>query len=132
MAAGISARLTVGEGRRFAFTVGAAFLVLAALSRWRGHPAAPIVLGALGTLLLAAGMLAPGRLGPAYRAWMGLALAVSKVTTPILLGVVYFGVLTPTGILMRLFGRRPLPATAQGASVWVRRAGAASDLRHQF
>ena len=37
MAAGIPARLTAAEGRKFAFTVAAAFLVLAALLWWRGR-----------------------------------------------------------------------------------------------
>ncbi len=86
VAVGIPARLTAREGRRFAFTVGTAFLVLAAISAWRGHTLPPRVLGALGGALLLAGLVVPGRLSRVHRAWMGLALALSKVTTPIMIG----------------------------------------------
>ena len=47
-------------------------------------------------------------LGPVERAWMGLAHAISKVTTPIVMGVMYLLVLTPVGLLRRRFGGNPL------------------------
>jgi hypothetical protein len=118
MAEGIPARLTPAQGRKFAFTVGLAFLALAGVSRWRGHHWPPIVLVTLGAVLLIAGTLVPSRLGPVQRSWMGLAHAMSKVTGPIFLGVVYFGVLTPIGLLMRLFGRNPMKHSARDGSYW--------------
>jgi hypothetical protein len=134
VATGIPARLTPGEGRRFGLTVGAAFLVLAALMWWRGRTAGPIAFGTVGALLLIAGLAVPGRLGPVHRAWMGVALLLSKVTTPIFMGVVYFLVLTPTGFVLRLLGRHPLGAPDRTESVWVRRAQGQrrSDLLRQF
>lgn len=130
LAAGIPARLTAAEGRRFGLTVGAAFLVLAALLWWRGHPLGLRLAGGAGTLLVLAGVAIPGRLGPVYAAWMKLALMLSKVTTPVFMGIVYFVVLTPIGLLRRLFTSRPV----RGDSLWVLRdAGMrASDLERQF
>lgn len=129
-----SARLTPAEGRKFAVTVGIAFLVLAGISFWRGHRIPVIVLGALGAVLLLAGLVVPGQLGPVYRAWMGLALAISKVTTPIFMSLVYFLVLTPTGVVMRRVGHRALQHAADGGSYWQRRPQGerASDLTRQF
>ena len=49
----IPTRLSAAEGRKFAFTVGIAFLVLAGISYWRGHTRVPVVLGSLGGVLLA-------------------------------------------------------------------------------
>ena len=138
MADAVSARLTAHASRRelrsFALSVGGAFLALAALLSWRGRPNAALVLVVAGAILVAVGVAAPTRLGPVYRAWMTLALAMSRVTTPILMGLVYFGVLTPTGLVMRLFGRRPLPGARPAATVWVDRPAGArrSDLRRQF
>jgi hypothetical protein len=88
----------------------------------------------LGTLLVAAGLLAPARLGPVYRGWMRLAHAMSRVTTPVFLGVVYFGVFTPLGLVMRLLGRRALGGAKGSGSYWVERPPGArrSDLRRQF
>ena len=89
MAHGIPARLTSSEGRKFAFTVGAAFLALTALVWWRQKPTLMMVFGALGGVLLLLGIVAPTRLGPIQRAWMGLAHLISKVTTPIFMGIIY-------------------------------------------
>ena len=133
MAMGIPARLSPREGRKFAFTVGIAFLVLGAISAWRGHYFPPRILGTLGGSLLLAGVIVPGRLGGIHRAWMGLAHAISKVTAPIMVGVVYFVVITPIGLLMRLFGKNPLRKRERDGGFWVpASSGGRSNLETQF
>jgi hypothetical protein len=126
--------LTRSEGRRFGLVVGGAFLVLGAISRWRGHPVASIVLWSIGGALVAGGLLIPSFMGPVHRAWMKLALALSRITTPILMGLIYFGLFTPMGILRRLLGRNAL-VRPPGESFWISRApdaGRRSDLKRQF
>ena len=131
----VPARLTPQEGRKFAFPVGIAFGVLAAIVTWRGHTTLAGVFAALSGALLLAGLIVPGKLGPVYRAWMGFALAISKVTTPIFMGIIYFIVITPFGVVMRLFGRNPVAHKPVNGSYFVVRAtGAArkSNLTRQF
>ena len=101
-------------------TVGIAFLVLAALLWWRGRQVAPVV-GVVGALLVVAAFLVPSQLGPVQRAWMGLAHMISKITTPIFMGVVYFVVLTPIGLLKRTLGSNPMAPRSDGSSYWVAR-----------
>lgn len=140
MADGIPAGLnqppfTAKDGRKFGLTVGAAFALLGAVSRWRGHDVAPLVLWSLGGALLAGGALIPAYLGGVFRAWMGLAHLLSKVTTPIFMGVIYFVVIAPMGIAMRLFGRDPLAHRATGTGYWVTRTAdpdKANSLSRQF
>lgn len=135
MATGIPARLTPREGRNFGWTVGAAFLALSGLLWWRGKHSAALVFLALGAVLVLAGLVAPARLGPIQRAWMGFARLLSLVTTPIFMGIVYFLVLTPTGWLMRLFGRNPIRRTPSEGSFWIRRPtedGQRGRMEHQF
>jgi len=85
---------------------------------WRGkHGAVPYV-GGLGAALILAGLLAPTALSPVNRAWMGLAHLLSKVTTPIFMGLVYFVVLTPISLGMRLMGKNPLVHKEQGSGFW--------------
>jgi Saxitoxin biosynthesis operon protein SxtJ len=119
--AGIPARLTPAEGRKFGLLVGGAFLAFATISWWRGHVTAPKVLLVIGLPLVLAGLLVPGRLGPVYRGWMGFAKVLSKVTTPIFMGLVYYVVLTPIGLTRRLFGGDPLVRKPQGSGYWVAR-----------
>ena len=134
MAARIPTRLSAREGRHFALTVGAAFAALGAVLWWRGLPVGALLAAALGGLLALAGLAVPGRLGPVYRTWMGLALAISKVTTPILMGIVYFLVITPTGLLRRAFGHNSLVTSKGAPSFWADRepTGRRSDLQRQF
>jgi hypothetical protein len=131
----VPAGLTPREGRRFGLTVGVAFLVFGSISRWRGHAIAPFVLWSLGGGLTLLGALIPGRLGPIYRAWMGLAHLLSRVTTPLFMGIVYFLVITPMGFLQRLFGRNPLVHPDRGGSYWISRtprSGPDDSMRNQF
>ena len=135
MADGIPARLSRGEARQFGLLVGAAFLVLGALQWWRGRPSSALVFGALGAALVVSGVMLPGALVPVRRGWMGMAAGLSKVTTPIFMGVVYFGVLTPVGVVRRLFGGSPLKSRPTGSSRWVvrdSRARQPEDMQHQF
>ena len=135
MAQGIPARLTPAEGRKFALTVGAAFLVLAAIFWWRERQTLMIFAGSLGGALAVAGLVAPGKLGPVYRAWMRLALLISKVTTPIFMGATYFLVLAPSGLLMRALGKNPIVHKEAGGSFWMERPEGTkrkSDLTRQF
>lgn len=118
MAKYIPARLTPAEGRKFGFTVGAAFVAIALFLWWRQRHIGMQVTGTLGLLLLIGGLAAPTSLGPVQRAWMGLAHAISKVTTPIFMAVVYYLVLTPTGLLLRAIGRDPLTPPGSSDSRW--------------
>ena len=56
-------------------------------------------------LLVAWASLHPTSLRPAYTAWMHFGLLMSRVTTPLLLGLVFFVIFTPVALAMRLAGR---------------------------
>lgn len=132
MAEGSPARLTAPEGRRFAFTLAAAFGSLAAVLWWRERRSVATALAGLAVALALAGLLLPGRLGPVHRTWMGFAHALSRVTTPIFMGVVYFLVITPVGLVRRAVGGNPLRAQ-HGSSGWVdRQETPRGDLTRQF
>lgn len=141
MAGTVRPRLTPGEGRRFAFTLGGAFLTLGALLWWRSRGSsapyaayAPYAPSLLAALLLAAGALIPTYLGPVQRAWMGLAHAISRVTTPVFMAVVYFMVLAPIGLVMRAGGYNAVRRRADNGSFWVLRAPneQRGDIERQF
>ena len=134
MAAGVPARLTAAQGRRFGFTVGAAFAVFAGIAWWRGSQTTATVLATPGGLLLVAGLLIPTYLGPVERAWMKLAHVISKVTTPIVMGAMYLLVMTPIGFLRRAFGGNPMMHEPEGSSYWKPRPDGqrAGNLQRQF
>lgn len=106
------------QGRRFALTLAAAFAVFAAVAYWRRSEATASVTGALAGAFLVAAAIAPSHLAPIERGWMWVAHAISRVTTPIFLGLVYFVVLTPAGMLRRTIGRNPLVRQAGENGYW--------------
>ena len=127
MATGIPARLSAADGRKFGLTVGTAFLAFGAIALWRGKQRTAMVLLALGSLLVLGALVAPTALGPVERAWMGLAAAISKVTTPIFMGIVYFLVILPIGLVRRLTGNSPILPRGRAASRWDAHVPAVAD-----
>jgi hypothetical protein len=125
----------VASGRRFGVTVGLAFIALALLVWWRGHPVATGVLGAAGGALVVGGLVVPGAMQRVERWWMAGARALSRVTTPLLLGIVYMVVVMPIGFAARLLKATSLRRAETAGGFWVRRERndpKRGGLRHQF
>jgi hypothetical protein len=128
------------EDRKFVFTVSAAFIVLAGVIALRGRTLPAMVPAALAALLMLTSVLLPRTIPAIHRGWMAGAHAISRVTTPIVLGIVYYLVLTPTGLIRRMAGRSSLrkagpPPRSGPHTYWVSRAVRArppGDMRRQF
>lgn len=72
-------------------------------------------------------------LGPFYRVWMGLAQVLGWINTRIVLGLVYFALITPTALVLRLLGKDPLNRCYDKAAKTYRvPAAAKSDLERPF
>lgn len=109
MAAGIPARLSPTELRRFGVTVAIPLAILAALGVWRGYTILPALLGGLAAALGGLALLAAGLLGPVQKVWMAGTHALGSFNTRVLLGLVYLLAMTPIGVVMRrVVGRDPL------------------------
>jgi len=79
----------------------------------------------------------PRALGPLSRAWHGLGLAMHRVMNPLVMGLLFYLTVTPTGLLMRLFGKDPLRLRfdPEAKSYWIERqppGPAPETMRHQF
>jgi hypothetical protein len=96
------------ELRNFGLVVGGLFILIGVWPMvWRGTgPRAwALILG--GPLVLLA-IAAPRLLTWPHRAWMALAHVLGWVNTRIVLGVAFFAVFTPMGLVMRLLGKDPM------------------------
>ncbi|HUF28140.1 MAG TPA: SxtJ family membrane protein [Gemmatimonadaceae bacterium] len=62
----------------------------------------------VGVLLFLWSLLSPGTLPPVYHAWMKFGMGIGTVVSTVLLSVMYFVVVMPVGLLMRLTGTDPL------------------------
>jgi hypothetical protein len=118
--------MTTAEGRKFGLTVGLAFLAIGGVLLWRDHPMKAYGTFALGGVLVLGGLVVPTLLGPVERAWMGLAHLLSKVTTPIFMGIVYFVVMMPIGWIRKRGKGSPI-YRKPGRSQWNEHPPAAAD-----
>jgi len=74
-------------------------------------------------VFLAAALLFSTILSPLNRFWLKLGLLLHKIVSPILLGIMFFGVFTPMGLFGRLLGKDPLRLCLDqdAASYWIER-----------
>ena len=125
------------ELRRFGLILTAGFAIVGGISWWRGHTVPPAVLWSLAALVGTAALVVPRALGPVERWWLRVGLVLAWVNTRIILTVLFYVVLTPIALVMRLF-RDPLDRrrSAEAPSYWHRRTprpdGAAAGYEQQF
>ena len=72
-------------------------------------------------------------LTPLKRGWIKLGEILGKVVAPIIMGFIYFIIITPIGILMRLFGKDLLNIKFnKNKSYWIKRAKDINTMKRQF
>ena len=94
-------------------------LVLAAMGWHKGNARAAWRVGASGAALGALCAVWPGFGRRVYLAWMSVAFVVGTVVSTILLFVLYYAVVAPIGLAMRLAGRDALGLRGERDSFWV-------------
>jgi hypothetical protein len=112
-----------GSDRSFGLVMAAAFAAVTALNAWHAGRLWPWT-GGLAALFLAAALLRPAMLHPLNRVWMRLGLVLHKVVNPIIMGLLFFGTVWPTGLVMRMMGRDllRLKRDPEAASYWIVRS----------
>ena len=94
--------------RKFGLLVGGIFGAIGlwpAVIRGTGPRSWALIIG---VLLLVPALLAPRILAPVYRIWMTVGEALGWINTRILLGVVFYGLITPMGLIRRLRTEDPM------------------------
>ena len=98
--------------RHFGLTTGAIVVVLFGLFLpWVFGFSAPLWPWIVGGVLAIWALMAPSTLKPVYNIWMRFGLVMSRITTPIILGIVFFFVVAPVGFVMRLVRHDPMART---------------------
>ena len=94
--------------RQFGLMVGGVFLLIGLWPFvWR-QEAVRIWAVVPGSLLAIAGLVVPSLLKQVYQGWMRVGHVMGWVNTRIILGVLFYGVVTPMGLVMKVTGRDPM------------------------
>lgn len=96
---------TTKDLRSFGLLVGAVFCVIGIWPLvFRGEPMREWVVGGGGLLVLLGGV-APLLLRPLHTGWMWIGHVLGWINTRILLSIVFYGLITPIGLIFRLMGK---------------------------
>jgi len=95
--------------REFGLTTGAVLAALfGLLLPWLLEFSYPLWPWMIAGVLAVWALIGPGTLRPVYRTWMRFGLLLNRITTPLILGMIFFLLITPTGWILRLLGRDPM------------------------
>jgi hypothetical protein len=97
-------KIVAGSDRTFGVVMAAALAAVTLLNAWHSGRLWPWT-GGLAVLLLAAGLLRPSALNPLNRMWLRFGLLLHRVVNPIVMGLLFYGTVLPTGLAMRMMGK---------------------------
>ena len=127
---------TGSSDRSFGLVFTGVFLIVCLWPLRHGLPPRWWAAGVSAVFLLFTAV-APSMLAPLNRIWTRLGLLLAKVTQPVFLAILFFGVFTPFGVLLRLFGAKLLALRFEPAvqSYWLVRTPPgpqAETMKNQF
>jgi len=84
-------------------------------------------------IFLVLGIINSKILTPLNKLWMKFGLLLGKIIAPIVMGIVFFLVVTPTGILLRLFGKDILMIRKNNSDTyWIKKNNTNNSMKNQF
>jgi len=123
----------ISSNRSFGFLF---FIVFLAISLWPLKSQEDLRLWAfiLSLTFLVLGILNSKFLTPLNKLWYKFGIFLGSIVSPIVMGMVYFIVVTPTGVFMRLLGKDLLKTSKEKhtSTYWMKRNKQQSSMKKQF
>jgi len=109
-----------GTDRSFGIMFAVIFALLALVFRLRGAPETQQwVIGLFSAAMFLIAFMNPAILAPFNRWWMKFSLLLARIVSPIVLGILFFILISPLATVLRLFGRDELKLKNKGkATHW--------------
>ena len=116
------ANIELPSNRKFGLFFTLIFLIAAIYFYLYDHEILSYIFGLLVVTFLVISIYNPKVLAPLNIIWMRFGFLIGKIISPIVMGVIFFGIFTPLAIIMRLFGRDELNLRyKKNDSDWVKR-----------
>ena len=130
-----SSEIELPSNRKFGVFFTLVFAVLAAYFYFSDNVTWTYVASAAALAFLLVTLIKSDALLPLNKLWMRFGLLLGMIVSPIVLGLIFFGLFTPIAILMRLSGRDELRLKCtQKESHWILRGDPIKSVsfKHQF
>tara|TARA_B110000305_G_C19066701_1_gene459652 strand:- start:121 stop:510 length:390 start_codon:yes stop_codon:yes gene_type:complete len=87
----------------------------------------------LAVIFLILGLLNSSFLNPLNKVWFKFGILLGNFVSPIVMGIVFFFIVTPTALIMKIFGKNLLNLKRDNKqSYWVERSSIKSKMKNQF
>jgi|TARA_B100001057_G_scaffold298496_1_gene298653 hypothetical protein len=84
-------------------------------------------------IFLVSGLLNSKFLTPFNKLWFRFGIFLGKIISPVIMGIIFFLVVTPIGLIMRLLGKDVLNLKySENKSYWIEKDGPESKMKNQF
>ncbi len=84
-------------------------------------------------IFLSLGILNSNILSPLNKLWFKFGIFLGKIISPVVMGIIFFLVVTPIGLIMRLLGKDVLNLRYNDyKSYWIEKTGPKSKMKNQF
>jgi hypothetical protein len=115
-------KIVAGSDRSFGLVMAGALAAVTVLNAWHSGRLWPWT-GGLAALFLAAALLRPAVLNPLNLIWLKFGLLLHRVVNPMVMALLFYGTVLPTGLVMRAMGRDLLRLKWQpeADSYWIAR-----------
>jgi hypothetical protein len=97
-------KVVAGSDRSFGVVMAVALAAVTLMNAWHSGRLWPWS-GGLAALFLAAGLFRPSILKPLNLIWLRFGLLLHRVVNPIVMALLFYGTVLPTGLVMRMMGR---------------------------
>jgi hypothetical protein len=113
-------KIVAGSDRSFGLVMAAALAIVSSLNAWHSGRLWPWT-GGLAALLLAAAFLRPAVLHPLNLVWLKFGLLLHRMVNPVVMALLFYSTVVPTGLVMRMMGKDPLRLKRQpdADSYWI-------------
>ena len=118
----INKNIVLPSNQKFGYFFTFVFLITSIYFYFRENSMAFYVLGSCSIVFFLVTLFKAEILKPLNKLWIGFGLVLGMIVSPIVMGVIFFMIFTPIGILMRLFGRDELLLQFKDkSSYWTKR-----------
>ena len=125
-------KIKIGSNRSFGIVFFIVFFIISLFPLLKGNDIRIWSL-LVSLIFLVLGLINSNILSPLNKLWFKFGILLGNFISPIVMGLVFFLVVTPTGLFMRLIGKDLLNLNKKNVkSYWIDKTGPKSKMKNQF
>jgi len=120
------------SNKKFGLFFSFVFAIISAYFLYINFVLISTIFFSLGLIFFILALIKPNSLLPFNKIWMNFGLLLGSIVSPIIMGIIFFGLFTPIGFLMRIFGRDELRLKVKLASSYWKIRDPQADVSQSF